>query len=439
MTVQSTKSSTVSALPALRVETVSKMYRLGEVGTGTLSHDLNRLWARVRGKEDSFAKIGAVNDRTADGTQDFVWAVRNIDFEVQPGEIVGIIGRNGAGKSTLLKLLSRVTAPTEGRIYINGRIASLLEVGTGFHPELTGRENVFLNGAILGMSKREIRARFDEIVEFSGCAKYIDTPVKRYSSGMHVRLAFAVAAHLETDILIVDEVLAVGDAEFQARCIGKMRDLSSAGHRTVLFVSHNMASMRQLCPRAILMDKGTVVSRGETRAIIEEYLSGHGEANRLYEWDEDDAPHGESVVMRRVEITNSNGQTDVALTSGEEVQLSIEYDLEDEFRGMRVGVRFYDAEGTLVFISSDYWTVGAGKVRYPGRYTSTMKIPANFLIIGRYYFDVIFELPKVMDLLCGPRMSFQISEMTHDGWGPRNASRLPGIIHPSLTWVVRGQ
>lgn len=423
--------------PALRLENVSKMYRLGEVGTGTLSHDLNRLWARVRGKEDPFAKVGTVNDRTADGTQDFVWALRNIDFEVQPGEIVGIIGRNGAGKSTLLKLLSRVTAPTEGRIYINGRIASLLEVGTGFHPELTGRENVFLNGAILGMSKREIRARFDEIVEFSGCAKYIDTPVKRYSSGMHVRLAFAVAAHLETDILIVDEVLAVGDAEFQAKCIGKMRDLSSAGHRTVLFVSHNMASMRQLCPRAILMDKGTVVSRGETGAIIEEYMTLGGEADRVLTWPSDQAPSGGSIRLDGVFVKDAFDRTEGVLASDQDFVVEVHYTAAETAHDLRIGVSLFNAEGILVFLSSDYEAGGAGRARQPGSYVSKMTIPGGLLIEGRYTVEINVEVPRVDNLIEGVRCGFEIGEMAHDSWGPKRAARMPGVVHPMLNWMVR--
>src|SRR5476651_1152442 len=232
---------------AIKVENLSKMYQLGNFGTGTISRDLERFWAKMRGKEDPFLKIGEINDRSQKGESDIVWSLKDINFEVQQGDAVGIIGRNGAGKSTLLKVLSRVTSPTTGSVKIKGRVASLLEVGTGFHPELSGRENIFLNGAILGMRKAEIKRRFDEIVDFAGVERYIDTPVKRYSSGMYVRLAFAVAAYLESDILIVDEVLAVGDAEFQKKCLGKMGDISKGEGRTVLFVSHNMGTVAQLC------------------------------------------------------------------------------------------------------------------------------------------------------------------------------------------------
>ncbi len=264
---------------AIKVENLSKLYKLGEVGTGTISHDLNRWWHKVRGKEDPYALIGSTNDRTTADDSQYAWALKDVSFEVKKGEVLGIIGRNGAGKSTLLKLLSQITSPTTGSVKAKGRIASLLEVGTGFHPELTGRENIFLNGAILGMTKQEIRSKFDEIVDFSGCAKYVDTPVKRYSSGMMVRLGFAVAAFLEPEILIVDEVLAVGDAEFQKKAIGKMQDVSKEGGRTVLFVSHNMGSIKSLCNRTLILKQGGVIFDGDTEAGIHEYLNQNGSIN----------------------------------------------------------------------------------------------------------------------------------------------------------------
>jgi len=251
-------------MTVIKVENIAKAYQLGDFGTGTISRDLERYWARIRGREDPYLKIGEVNDRTQKGESDIVWSLRDINFEVEKGDAVGIIGRNGAGKSTLLKVLSRVTSPTIGSIKIKGRVASLLEVGTGFHPELSGKENIYLNGAILGMRKAEIKRKFDEIVEFAGVERYIDTPVKRYSSGMYVRLAFAVAAHLEAEILVVDEVLAVGDAEFQKKCIGKMGDVSKGEGKTVLFVSHNMGSVRQLCNKGILLSNGELIYMGRT-------------------------------------------------------------------------------------------------------------------------------------------------------------------------------
>ena len=261
-------------MTAIDFENISKQYRLGLVSTGTLSHDLNRFWqTKVLRRDDPYLKVGETNDRAHKGNSDYVWALKDINFKVDQGDVVGIIGRNGAGKSTLLKLLSRVTAPTTGIIRAKGRIASLLEVGTGFHPEMTGRENIYMNGAIMGMSRSEITRKFDEIVDFSGCERYLDTPVKRYSSGMTVRLGFAIAAHLEPEILVVDEVLAVGDAEFQKKAIGKMQDVSRGEGRTVLFVSHNMASLLRLCKRGVLLDNGKIIFDGTISEAINQHLS----------------------------------------------------------------------------------------------------------------------------------------------------------------------
>lgn len=281
----------------IKVEDLSKQYRLGVHNTGTISHDLNRWMARVRGREDPFAKIGEVNDRSVTGKSQYVWALKDINFELKRGEILGVIGRNGAGKSTLLKLLSKVTRPTTGSIKTKGRVASLLEVGTGFHPELTGRENVFLNGTILGMTKKEIKNRFDEIVNFAGVERYIDTPVKRYSSGMYVRLAFAVAAHLEPEILIVDEVLAVGDAEFQEKCIGKMDEVSRKDGRTILFVSHNMGSIRSLCNAGMVLKNGMV-------ALFENNIES---AVNGYLYNNSDASYEDIVTIAQREDRKGNG------------------------------------------------------------------------------------------------------------------------------------
>ncbi len=265
----------------LKAENISKQYRLGQVGTGTLSHDFNRWWHSIRGKEDPYLKVGDINNRATKGDSDYVWALKDINFEVKRGEVLGIIGKNGAGKSTLLKILSKVTSPTTGIIRSKGRIASLLEVGTGFNPELTGRENIFLNGAILGMTKKEIASKIDEIIEFSGCERYIDTPTKRYSSGMTVRLAFAVAAFLEPEILVVDEVLAVGDAEFQKKAIGKMQDISRQGGRTVLFVSHNMAAVKSLCTRGIVLQYGKIAYQGMIDESLDFYSSLSVEESKI--------------------------------------------------------------------------------------------------------------------------------------------------------------
>lgn len=256
----------------IEIEDLSKQYRLGTIGTGTLIHDVNRWWHRITGKEDPYLLIGETNDRSRKGISEYVWSLREINFRIDRGDVVGIIGRNGAGKSTLLKILSRTTTPTTGNIKIKGRVASLLEVGTGFHPELTGRENIFLNGAILGMTKSEIRRKFDEIVDFSGVERYIDTPVKRYSSGMYVRLAFAVAAHLDSEILVVDEVLAVGDLDFQKKCLGKMGEVSRGQGRTVLFVSHNMGSILTLCQKGLLLDNGRIEMQGHINDVVHHYF-----------------------------------------------------------------------------------------------------------------------------------------------------------------------
>src|SRR6185312_10209223 len=267
---------------AIQVENLSKAYQLGDFGTGALTRDIERWWALLRGKEDPFLTIGEANDRTVKGTSDIVWSLKDINFEIQEGDAVGIIGRNGAGKSTLLKILSRVTAPTTGNIRVKGRIASLLEVGTGFHPELTGSENIYLNGAIMGMKKREIKKKFDAILDFAGVERYVDTPVKRYSSGMYVRLAFAVAAYLESEILVVDEVLAVGDIEFQKKCLGKMNEVSKGEGRTVIFVSHNMGTVAQLCAKTILLQHGCIIKHDYTNKVIDFYLKSSKDGHEGY-------------------------------------------------------------------------------------------------------------------------------------------------------------
>ena len=303
----------------LKAENISKQYRLGQVGTGTLTHDINRWWHRIRGKEDPYLKIGEVNDRSTKGESDYVWALNDINFEVERGEVLGIIGKNGAGKSTLLKILSRVTAPTTGSIKFGGRVASLLEVGTGFNGEMTGRENIYLNGAILGMTKKEITSKLDEIIEFSGCQRYIDTPVKRYSSGMYVRLAFAVAAFLEPEILIVDEVLAVGDAEFQKKAIGKMQDISRSGGRTVLFVSHNMAAVKSLCTRGIVLEHGKVVFDGKIEDALNSYLINYDNYNPKRLIEAEDRSGNGNVVFYDFYIESKYGKRIDTILTGDSV------------------------------------------------------------------------------------------------------------------------
>lgn len=328
--------------PILQVTALSKQYRLGKIGTGTLQHDLNRWWHKVRGKEDPYLKIGEINDRSSKGNSPYVWALRDVNFEVQEGEVLGIIGKNGAGKSTLLKLLSRVTSPTTGTIRARGRIASLLEVGTGFHPEMTGRENIYLNGAILGMTKKEIHSKIDEIISFSGCERYIDTPVKRYSSGMTVRLAFAVAAHLEPEILVIDEVLAVGDAEFQKKAIGKMQDISRTQGRTVLFVSHNMAAVKSLCTRGLVMEQGSVAFDGPIAECIQFYTASK---QQIFDFNTSQRQQSsDGVGVQSIALTDTQGQPLSVFLSGETVQIRVRIAKGDYPNPLQLGIGIYSIE-----------------------------------------------------------------------------------------------
>jgi len=335
----------------LKAENISKQYRLGTVGTGTLSHDLNRWWHTIRGKEDPYLKVGETNDRSSKGNSDYVWALQDINFEVNRGEVLGIIGKNGAGKSTLLKILSKVTAPTTGVIKSRGRIASLLEVGTGFNPELTGRENIYLNGAILGMTKKEITSKLDEIIAFSGCERYIDTPTKRYSSGMTVRLAFAVAAFLEPEILVVDEVLAVGDAEFQKKAIGKMQDISKSEGRTVLFVSHNMAAVRSLCTRGMLIENGKTIFFGDIDETIDLYLKSSifsFNSNNYIEFDEKETP----IQISKFEVSSLNSKGERSNSSGVLMGNILEFSIfvltNQAYNNLKASIIISTASGTRI-------------------------------------------------------------------------------------------
>ena len=326
---------------AIEFDNVGKMYRLGRVGTGTLSHDLNRWWTmNILRKEDPYLKIGETNDRSTKGHSDYVWALRDISFKVEQGDVVGIIGKNGAGKSTLLKLLSRITSPSTGSIRYNGRIASLLEVGTGFHPEMTGRENIYMNGSIMGMTKKEITRKLDEIVDFAGVERYLDTPVKRYSSGMTVRLGFAVAAFLEPEILVVDEVLTVGDAEFQKKAIGKMQDVSKGEGRTVLFVSHNMAAVKNLCTRGVVLENGSLVFDGTTDEAVNYYLNDNFKIEQGLITDHIDelAPY---ITVDKIEI-NGTPYTESTITSNQEyLEVLFEGTTQESFKA-NVQLKFFN-------------------------------------------------------------------------------------------------
>lgn len=368
---------------AIKIENISKQYRLGQIGTGTISHDLNRWWASVRGKEDPYAQVGQVNDRTTEATSDYVWALKDINFEVKQGEILGIIGRNGAGKSTLLKLLSRVTAPTTGTIKTRGRIASLLEVGTGMHPEMTGRENIYMNGAILGMRRNEITKQLDAIVEFSGCAKYLDTPVKRYSSGMMVRLGFAVAAHLQCEILIVDEVLAVGDAEFQKKAIGKMQEISHGGGRTVLFVSHNMQSIVTLTKKTVILVNGNVRFIGKTVDAIGSYLEQFEKKEKIAY----PKPTSTPAYVSKVEIHTSEPAQ--MHTFGKPLRIEFEINCKSPVTNASLSFQILDYQMRPIV---HLWRFDSEEpyCRTPGKYKLVCIINNPKLYMGRYSITVHF-------------------------------------------------
>lgn len=377
---------------------VGKQYVLGTIGTGTLSQDLNRWWAKIRGKEDPYLKIGDVNDRTRKGKSKFVWALKDINFDVEQGDVVGIIGKNGAGKSTLLKVLSRVTSPTTGCIKVKGRIASLLEVGTGFHPEMTGRENIYMNGSIMGMTKSEISHKLDEIVDFAGVEKYLDTPVKRYSSGMIVRLGFSIAAHLEPEILVVDEVLAVGDAEFQKKAIGKMQDVSNGEGRTVLFVSHNMAAVKSLCKKGIVLQNGQVAFQGNINDSLQFYLNNgiQGEEGRTTDHI--------TFLKSTIKITEIiiNGTTNYSSTvhSGQDT-LSIKIEgvsSEDLHVDLMAFFKTLDHIPMATLAEGHY----KGLITHfpPGNFTieKTIQLP-KYISCGDYYISLCLHHPMVEGLM----------------------------------------
>lgn len=372
---------------AIKAENISKAYQLGQIGTGTVSRDIERWFAKMRGKEDPFLKIGEANDRTQKGTSDIVWSLKDINFHINQGDAVGIIGRNGAGKSTLLKLLSRVTSPTTGNFKVKGRIASLLEVGTGFHPELTGGENIYLNGAILGMRKQEIKRKFDEIVSFSGVDRYVDTPVKRYSSGMYVRLAFAVAAHLESEILIVDEVLAVGDAEFQKKCLGKMGEVSKGEGRTVLFVSHNMGSIAQLCNKSILLKNGQLECSGTPNDVINYYLDSKvKQANFVCE--------GRKIgnFIKQVEFINESGRCQNDFLYTENILINNIIHLDTKVPDLTVSIIFRDNHEKPIFTSHQLINHTSGDKRY------TLHLDKSKLLPGQFSIETILHIPNVQIL-----------------------------------------
>ncbi|SHF70008.1 ABC transporter ATP-binding protein [Dysgonomonas macrotermitis] len=409
---------------AIEFENISKQYRLGTIGTGTISHDLNRWWHLVRGKEDPYLKIGEVNDRSSKATSDYVWALKDISFKVEQGDVLGIIGKNGAGKSTLLKILSRVTTPSTGVIRAKGRIASLLEVGTGFHGELTGRENIYMNGAILGMTKNEITRKLDEIVAFSGIEKYIDTPVKRYSSGMTVRLGFAIAAHLEPEILVVDEVLAVGDAEFQKKAIGKMKDVSQSGGRTVLFVSHNMSAIQSLTSKCVFLKDGMVNRIGPTEKIIKLYFEDNFSdslENKL-SFIKEDLDENKPIELLTAKI----------IQSAHSIEVMIEYVVR-EVVGSVVAIKIINTEevSILTIIDTDNENIPFRKE--VGRHSVRFQIPQDILTPNTFFMTVSFSDMKSERFdFYEKLLSFSITEYNDI----LDSEKRGGIIRPSEQYVI---
>lgn len=413
----------------LKAEHISKQYRLGLVGTGTLSHDLNRWWSQVRGKGNPYAKIGAVNDRSTKASEEYVWALRDINFEVEEGDVLGIIGKNGAGKSTLLKILSRVTGPTEGTIKTKGRIASLLEVGTGFHPELTGKENIYLNGAILGMTKAEVITKLDEIIEFSGCQLYIDTPVKRYSSGMRVRLAFAVAAHLDPEILVIDEVLAVGDAEFQKKAIGKMQDISQGEGKTVLFVSHNMASVKTLCTRGIVLENGSTTFEGTADDAVSYYLKdGKDKLNNLLTYDDIEVPG--TFKLHSIGIKNANGNYEDVIEENHEIHLTTTLEIFKNPEDYHITYHLINEMEEALFSLSN----GSGNLPLEkGMNKLTTVFPKRFLQAGGFSLKfMIVEKRKKAIKIVDRIIQFNVVHGRREIGTYMNKE--PGSIIPNLEW-----
>jgi homopolymeric O-antigen transport system ATP-binding protein len=423
--------------PIIRVDNLSKQYRIGRrephrTLRETVTDAMSAPYRRLNGMLRSGNGGNDVDDDT-------IWALKDVSFDVMPGEVVGVIGRNGAGKSTLLKILSRITGPTSGGVDLHGRVASLLEVGTGFHPELTGRENVYLNGAILGMRKAEIERKFDEIVAFAEIEKFLDTPVKRYSSGMYVRLAFAVAAHLDPEILLIDEVLAVGDGEFQKKCIGKMDDVSKQG-RTVLFVSHNMSAIGKLCSRVICFEGGGVMQAGESRSVIAHYMTSAGSVVGHRDWaDLSTAPGDDYVRAISVSILDEHREPVSVLHQDVSFIISLVYRVLKPMRNANVGFELRAEDGTTLFTSFDAdnrdWS---NRGRKRGVYSTECIIPGHLLNEGTYYFTLLAGIPFFRLCMRAEDVLRLIVEPSVSGDGPaaRIGARRPGVISPELSWHV---
>ena len=423
---------------AISFDHVGKLYQLGVVGTGTLSHDLNRWWAtKILGKEDPYLKIGETNDRSKRGTSDFVWALRDITFDVEQGDVVGIIGKNGAGKSTLLKLLSRITSPSTGVIRARGRIGSLLEVGTGFHPEMTGRENIYMNGSIMGMTRAEITRKLDEIVDFAGVERYLDTPVKRYSSGMTVRLGFAVAAFMEPEILVVDEVLAVGDAEFQKKAISKMQDVSQGGGRTVLFVSHNMASVRSLCKNGIVLKDGVIDYIGPINDCVDRYILADN--SDIYKMNVSEMPR-ERGVNGKVWFTNIEflNEDDVSIIPhcGKLLKIRISIKANDNIKNCLIGLGIRDCYGNPMLSFPTDMTYGNVPLS-PGEHTIDLIIPKLPLTGGSYRVALSAGIDGEFADFLVDKIKMDVYDDDFFGRGRTIASHLKGkIILCEHNWII---
>ncbi|MDY6374092.1 MAG: ABC transporter ATP-binding protein [Bacteroidales bacterium] len=414
---------------AIEFNNISKQYRLGLVSTRTLSHDLNRWWTvNVLRKEDPYLKIGETNDRSSKGNSEYVWALKDINFKVEQGDVVGIIGKNGAGKSTLLKLLSKVTGPTTGTIKARGRIGSLLEVGTGFHPEMTGRENIFMNGAILGMNKKEIQSKLDEIVDFSGCERYIDTPVKRYSSGMMVRLGFAVAAHLDPEILVVDEVLAVGDAEFQKKAIGKMQDVSKGEGRTVLFVSHNMASVKALCQNGILLENGSVKYTGNIKDTVDYYIGDGGSTENQFFDDLSSAPGNDTIRIKSFEILPLLRESAIIdIETG--IKFKFQFMCYKKDAMLDVNIEIKTLDDIIVFQIGKVLGYVGSKDSKIGLYDVELNINPYILNAGKYKAEVFFGENQRYCIFEGFGQNFNVENTLSDMGFNQNV--MPGILRLS--------
>ncbi len=420
---------------AIQIDNLSKVYKKGTISSRTFNDDVKRFFARLKAQPDPLSKVD--EERFGIQQNGYLWALKNINLKVKQGTVLGIVGKNGVGKSTLLKIISKITAPTEGEVKIKGRVASLLEVGTGFHPDLTGRENLYLNGAILGMSKAEIDTKLDEIIEFSGVREFIETPVKRYSSGMRVRLAFAIAAHLEPEILLVDEVLAVGDVSFQKKCLGKIGDIVKQG-RTVLIVSHNLGLIRDLCDECILLHEGQIVEQGVTADVVSKYLAlttiqGSNKSAKFWP-NQNDAPGSDEMRLNSIQISDENLSMPDSYDSGLAIQIEIDFNVLTELRGMRFVIRFITCDGHVAFASTDH-NIRDNELK-TGNYKSVCTIPPNLLNQGEYLVRVSADIPGVKVIIIDNELlSFTVfNSGTHGSHFPEN---WPGIVAPRLQWETK--